>query len=150
EVVEQGVRVSLGPDAHAARATERAVVRVNSLRAVPVHLHMIPLEVDAQLMPDARCDLAAPISELDSASVLHVVEADVVFECIRAAEVVVVLILVAEHDAARAVDVPRHGLALHGNAAVSAARRPGGRYREPVVGTVAVDLGQNVRRTGRV
>jgi hypothetical protein len=51
EVIEQRVRVSLGPDAHAARATERAVVHVDPLRAVPVHLHMIPLELDAQLVP---------------------------------------------------------------------------------------------------
>jgi len=42
EVVEQGVRVGLGPDAHAAGTTERAVARVDPLGAVPVHLHMIP------------------------------------------------------------------------------------------------------------
>jgi hypothetical protein len=53
EVVEQGVRVGLGRDAHAAGITERVVVRVDPLRAVPVYLHMIPLELGAQLVPDA-------------------------------------------------------------------------------------------------
>src|SRR2546422_9586901 len=110
------------PWSDATGTTERTVVRVNSLRAVPVHLHMIPLELGTQLVPDARRDLPAPVGELDSASVLHVVEADVVFERIRATEVVVVLILEPEHDPAGAVDAPRHRLAPHGDAAVSEGR----------------------------
>src|SRR5689334_17407291 len=91
EIIEQGVRVGLGPNAHAARTTERTVARVDPLRAVPVDLHMIPLVLDAQLVPDARCDLPAPVGKLDPASVLHVIEAYVVLKRIRASEVVVVL-----------------------------------------------------------
>src|SRR2546422_11746929 len=98
-------------------------------------------------MPAARCDLAAPIGELDPASVFHVVEADVVLQRIRAREVIIVLILVPEYDTARPVNMPRHGLALHRDAAIREARRQWGRDREPVVGAVAVDLGQDVLRT---
>src|SRR5207249_6909104 len=104
EVVEQRVRVRLGPHPDATGTTERTVVRINSLRAVPVHFHMISLVLDAQLVPAARCDFPAPVGELDPASVLHVVEADIILQRIRAREVIVVLILVAEHETARPVN----------------------------------------------
>src|SRR5256712_1340309 len=93
------------PWSDATGTTERTFVRVNSLHAVPVHLHMIPLELDTRLVPDARRDLPAPVGELDPASVLHVVEADVILKRIRARDVIVVLILVPEHEAARPVDM---------------------------------------------
>src|SRR2546422_550138 len=150
EVVKQCVRVGLGPHTDATGTTERAVERVDPLRAVPVHLHMIPLALDTQLVPDARCDLPAPVGELDPASVFHVVEADVVLQRIRAREVIVVLILVPEHETARPVNMPRHRLAFHRDADIREARRQCGRDREPEVGTVAVDLGEDVRRTRRV
>src|SRR3989454_8296466 len=121
------------PWSDATGTTERTVVRVNSLRAVPVHLHMIPLELDTQLVPDARCDLPAPIGELDPASVLHVVETDVVLKGVGARQIVVVLILVPEHETARPIDVPRYRLALHGDAAVGEARRQSHRDGEPVI-----------------
>src|SRR2546426_7400287 len=149
KVVEQGIRVGLGPHPDATGTTERVVMRVDPLRALPVHLYMIPLELDPQLVPSTRCDLAAPVGELDPASLLHVVEADVVLKRIRATQVVVVLILVPEHEAAGAVDAPRYGLALHGDAAVGEGRRRSCRDGEPVVGAVAVDLGEDVRRTRR-
>src|SRR2546425_8056681 len=122
EVVEQRVRVGLGPHTNATGTTERTVVRINSLRAVPVHFHMISLELDAQLVPGARCDLPAPVGELDPASVFHVVEADVVLQRIRAREVIIVLILVPQHDAAGTIDATRYGFALHGDAAVAKGR----------------------------
>src|SRR5947208_5931625 len=128
EVVEHSVGVGLGPHTDATGTTERAVVRVDPLRAVPVHLDMVSLELDPQLVPDARCDLPAPIGELDPASVLHVVETDVVLKRVRAREIVVVLILVPEHDTTGAVDMPRHGLALHRDAAIREARRRCCRY----------------------
>src|SRR5439155_24697132 len=53
EVVEQSVRVGLRPDAHGAGTGKRAVVRVDQLRAVPVHFHMITLELGAQFVPGA-------------------------------------------------------------------------------------------------
>src|SRR5437667_9477967 len=98
------------------------VVRVDPLRAVPVHLHVISLELGAQLVPVTRRNLPAPVGELSPASVLHVVEADIVFERIRAREVVVVLILVAENEAARPVNMPRHRLALRRDTAIREAR----------------------------
>src|SRR2546425_2477259 len=150
EVVEQRVRVGLGPYTDATGTTERGVVRVDPLRAVPVYLHMISLELGPQLVPVTRCHLPAPVGELDPASVPHVVEADVVLKRIRAREIIVVLILVAEYDAAGAVDAPRYRLALHRDAAVGEARRRCRGDRESVVGAVAVDLGEDVRRTRRV
>src|SRR5713226_3562438 len=108
---------------------------------------MISLELGAQLVPVTRCNLPAPIGELDPASVLHVVEADVVLKRVGARQIVVVLILVPEHEAARPVDMSRHRLALHGDAAVSEGRRRGGRDGEPVIGAVAVDLAEDVWRT---
>src|SRR2546425_8752845 len=51
EVVEQGVGVGLGPHADTAGTTERAVVRIDQLRALPVHLRIISLQVDAPLVP---------------------------------------------------------------------------------------------------
>src|SRR5207247_10093936 len=142
EVVEHSVGVGLGPHTDATGTTERAVVRVDPLRAVPVHLDMVSLELDPQLVPDARCDLPAPIGELDPASVLHVVEADVVLERVGARQIVVVLILVSEHETARPVNIPRHRLALHGDAAVSEGWRRGSRNGEPVISAVAGVLAQ--------
>src|SRR5207247_6433650 len=112
EVVEQRVRVRLGPHTDATGTTERVVVRVDPLCTIPVHLHMVPLEIDTQLVPDTRCDPPVPVGELDPAAVLHVAEADVVLKRIGACQIVVVVILVADDETARQVRLTRDRLSL--------------------------------------
>src|SRR5438132_9268506 len=84
---------------------------VDQLLAVEVDLDMITSHVRAQRMPDPRCNGHMHALHFDAAAILHVVPADVVLERVRPREVIVVLVLVAPHDAARAIHATAHWLA---------------------------------------
>src|SRR5438093_7190371 len=62
-------------------------------------------------MPNTRCDEHMHAFHLDPTAILHVVPADVVLERIRPRQVIVVLVLVPPHDAARAIHPTAHRFA---------------------------------------
>src|SRR5205809_2561191 len=125
---------------------------VDQLGAVEVDFDVVASHVRSQAMPPARSDAYFHPLHFNAAAVLDVVPADVVLQGIGAGEVVVVLVPVAPHDAASAVHPPTHRLAPNRNTYVAERGTIRDRDWEPVVGAVAVLLGEHVgpaRRIGR-
>src|SRR5213592_3370615 len=87
---------------------------------------------------------------LDAAAILHVVPADVVLERVRAREVIVVLVLVAPHDTARAIHPTAHGFAPDSYAYVPERGAVSHGEREAVVCPIAVFLREHVRPAGGI
>src|SRR5262249_19255372 len=80
EIVEEGDRVRFRPQADLARVTERAVVVIDDLRAIPVGLEVVTLGHEPVFVPRARRHLAVPPRDLLTFAVLDEVEAHVVLE----------------------------------------------------------------------
>src|SRR6266550_1186487 len=150
EVVEQGVRIGLCPHTNLARRREPRVVDVDQLVAVEVDLDVIAAHVRAQRVPDPRCDGHMYALHFDAPAILHVVPADVVLERIRAREVIVVLVLVAPHDTARAIHPTAHRFAPDSYAHVSELGPISHGDGEAVVRPIAVFLREYVGRAGGV
>src|SRR6266699_2904925 len=87
---------------------------------------------------------------LDAAAILHVVPADVILERVCPREVIVVLVLVPPHDAARAIHPAAHRFAPNRYAHVPERGAVSQGEREAVVGPIAVFLREHVGPAGRV
>src|SRR5262249_35619260 len=80
---------------------ERLIVPLERLLAVERHRKVISLKIDAERMPLVRRDFRVRSFLFSAAAVYRVVNRDVVFESIRARDVVVVGILRAPDQSAR-------------------------------------------------
>src|SRR5919197_833150 len=98
-------RIGLGPQAHPSRILEGPVLRVDDALVIPEHVEFVATRLHGERVPGAGNDRAVPSSELATAALHDVVEPNVVLERVRTREVVVVLVLVPEDDAAGLVDV---------------------------------------------
>ncbi|TMA41172.1 MAG: hypothetical protein E6J82_13370 [Deltaproteobacteria bacterium] len=116
---------------------------VDHLRAVEEHLDVVADHLHRKVVPDTRSDLPVPSGEPDPATLDDVVQVHVVLEGVGARDVVVVLVLQPPDDSAALIALPRDRLALHRKAQVFQLR-PGVRDRKPIIGLVAVSLGENV------
>src|SRR5438552_10236456 len=123
---------------------------VDQLLAVEVDLDMITSHVRAQRMPDPRCNGHMHALHLDAAAILHVVPADVVLERVRPRQVIVVLVLVAPHDTARAIHPTAHRFAPDSYAHVPEGGAVRHGEREPVVCPITVFLREYVGPAWRV
>src|SRR5437870_10261220 len=101
-------------------------------------------------MPNARCDGHMHALHLDAAAILHVVPADVVLESIRPRQIIVVLVLVPPHDAARAIHTTAHRFAPDSYAHVPERGAVRHGEREAVVCPITVFLREYVGPAGRV
>src|SRR5438105_7036047 len=149
QVVELDDRVGLGPYTELARVGEGRVVRIDDLLALVEDLDVVADHLHRQVMPDTRLDLPIPSLESYALALDDAIQVDVVFERVRAGDVVVVRVLEPPDDSAALVALSRERLALHGQAKVLQLRA-GVRDRESVVGRVAVGLRAQVvaaRRT---
>src|SRR5213592_2948141 len=150
EIVEQGVRIGFRPHANLTWRSEPCVVNVDQFRAVEVDLDVIAAHIGAQRMPNPRCDGHPHALHLDAPAILHVVPADVVLQRVRAREVIVVLVLVAPHDTARAIHPTAHRLAPDRYAHVPERGRISHGHREAVVRPITVFLREHVGPAGGV
>src|SRR5437667_2696202 len=101
-------------------------------------------------MPSTRCDGHMHALHLDAAAILHVVPADVVLERIRPRQVIVVLVLVPPHDAARAIYPTAHRFAPDSYAYVPERGAVSQGEWEAVVCPITVFLRQHVGPAWRV
>src|SRR6266404_2728225 len=150
EVVEQGLRISLCPHANLTWRSEPCVVDVDQFLAVEVDLDVIAAHVRAQRVPDSRRDGHMHALHFDAAAILHVVPADVVLESVRPRQVIVVLVLVPPHDAARAIHPTAHRLAPNRYAHVPERGPISHGDREAIISPIAVFLREDVGPAGRV
>src|SRR6266550_8258454 len=142
--------IGFSPHAYLTRRREPCVVDVDQLLAVEVDLDVIAAHVRAQRVPDARCDGYMHTLHLDAAAILHVVPTDVVLERVRPREVVVVFVLVAPDDAARAIHATAHRFAPDSYAHVPERGAVRHGEREPVVCPITVFLREYVGPAWRV
>src|SRR6266436_9003769 len=94
----------------------------------------------------ARSECQTP----DAAAILHVVPADVVLESVRPRQVIVVLVLVPPHDAARAIHPTAHRLAPNRYAHVPERGRVSHGDRKAIISSIAVFLREDVGPAGGV
>ena len=93
EIIKRGDTVGFGPDADLPGILERLVVPVQGLLAVADYREMTPLELDAQSVPLIGRHLHARPFLLRPTAIDRVIDRDVVFQGIRAGDIVVVRIL---------------------------------------------------------
>ena len=101
-------------------------------------------------MPHTGADRAVPPCELRSAAIDDVIEPHVVLERICAGHVIVVLVHIAKHQAASAVNVTGDRFASNGKYYVRIRRTVGHGHGKPIIGAITVELRQHVGRAGRV
>src|SRR2546427_3156474 len=150
QVIEIGDRIRLGPHTDLPRLRERRVMGVYHLVPVERHHEVVATRLDAELVPRPTRHLPAPSHDLPPAPVLHVIQVHVVLEGVGARQVVVVLVLIAEHETTRLVHSTRYGLAPDRQADVAECRLVRDGDREPIVRTVSVELREYVSGARRV
>jgi hypothetical protein len=108
ELVEMGLRIGLGPEAHFAGMLERSVRDLPQLPAVQVTFHLVAFGLDLELMPFTRRDLHALLAANLAAFPGHnMVNPIIVLQGIHAADVVVVVVLVAPNEASALIAFAR-------------------------------------------
>src|SRR5712671_2392248 len=103
EVVEGRHAVRLGPDAHRAGARDVIVLLLDVSLAIQEHLDPLAGKLDAQRVPGVRGNRRVDILDRVAPPAGGGIERDVIFERVRAGDVVVVAVLPAPHYSARLV-----------------------------------------------
>ena len=104
EIVERCDAVGFGPDTDFAGVLKRVVVPFDCLLSIKRDCEMIPIEIDKQRVPLARCDVHVGSLLLGALAFDSVINRDVVLERIRASNVIIVRVLQPPDDAARLVE----------------------------------------------
>ena len=105
-------RISLGPHAHLPGFGEGAIFHVVQFRPVEVHLEESPIRDQPQRAPLARWHVGLlPVRpalaferQVRPLTAFNLLQHHVVFQGVRANDVVVVLVLIAPHQACRLID----------------------------------------------
>src|SRR5215207_2324896 len=108
--VEARDAVALRPQRDLARLREGPVTVLEELLAVQRHSEAIAPGPERQRVPLARSHLNVGARELLPAPVHDAIKADVVLERVRSGHVVVVLVLQADGEAPRLIDLARNRL----------------------------------------
>jgi hypothetical protein len=119
EFVEIGQAIRFGPKSDLSRTRKCRIVRLDHADAIKNDFEKIAFDFEGQRVPSAGGDLRILASDLSTLAGDHLVQSYIVLKRVRPRDIVILVILCADDDAARLIDAARDRFETNGYADVS-------------------------------